>query len=109
MSFWFTASLSQRLLYGLCWVGLVVPWSFNLHYFSQGGSVMPSVFWPDALANSLTTSITVDVYLAALAFSVWILQERRLRRPWLYVLMCFGLGLAFALPLYLARREGQGG
>ena len=90
-------------------MGLVAPWSFNLRYFLEGGSVMPSVFWPDALANPLTTAITVDVYLAALAFSVWIVKERRLRRPWLYVWMCFGLGLAFALPLYLARREDRAG
>ncbi|HEY9095405.1 MAG TPA: DUF2834 domain-containing protein [Hydrogenophaga sp.] len=68
----------------------------------------PSVFWPDAFANALTGAITLDVYLAALAFSVWVLCERRLPRPWLYVLMCFGVGLAFALPLYLARRQRPG-
>lgn len=107
MSFWSEASLLQRVLYGLSGVGLLLPWGLNLRYFGQGGSVMPSVFWGDAFANLLTTSITVDVYLAALTFSVWVVQEGRVRRPWLYVWMCFGLGLSFALPLYLARRDAR--
>lgn len=97
----------QVTLYVLSALGLVLPWVFNLRYFAAGGSVVPSVFWSDAFANALTTAITLDVYLAAAAFSVWVLHERRLRRPWLYVLMCFGLGLAFVLPLYLARRNAQ--
>ena len=99
---------SQRAFYGLAGLGLIVPWVFNWRYFSQGGSLSPSVFWPDAFANALTGSITFDVYLSALVFSVWVLCERRLPRPWPYVLMCFGVGLAFALPLYLARRPGPG-
>lgn len=105
MSIFATVSPSQRIFYALSALGLLIPWGFNLRYFFEGGSVMPSVFWPDAFANSLTTAITLDVYLAAAAFSVWVLHERRLRRPWLYVLMCFGIGLGFVLPLYLARRE----
>ena len=84
--------------------GLVLPWVWNIRYFLQGGSVAPQVFWPDAMANALTTAITIDVYLAATSFAVWVLRDRRVRRPWLLVLACFGLGLAFALPLYLALR-----
>jgi Terpene cyclase DEP1 len=94
----------RRSLLALAACGLVLPWIWNIRYFLQGGSVMPQVFWPDAMANALTTAITVDVYLAATSFSVWVLWDQRVRRPWLLVLACFGLGLAFALPLYLALR-----
>lgn len=105
MKFFAELSRPQLALYVLSALGLALPWAFNLHYFLNGGSVAPSVFWADAFANALTSAITIDVYLAALAFSVWVVRERRVCRPWLWVLMCFGAGLAFALPLYLARRD----
>jgi hypothetical protein len=85
--------------------GMAVPWYFNLVYFQSGGSVAPDVYWRDAAANALTTSITVDVYLAAVAFSAWVVSDRRLGAwRWGYVVTCFGIGLAFAMPLYLAQR-----
>jgi len=86
-------------------LGLLVPWWFNLRYFADGGSVLPQVFFRDAMANALTTAITLDVYLAAVAFSAWVLGERCVRRPWLVVVACFGVGLSFALPLYLLLRR----
>lgn len=86
-------------------LGLLVPWWFNLRYFADGGSVLPQVFFRDAMANALTTAITLDVYLAAVAFSAWVLGERCVRRPWLIVVACFGVGLSFALPLYLLLRR----
>lgn len=89
----------------LALAGLAVPWYFNTQYFLAGGSVMPDVFWRDAFANALTTGITLDVYLAAVAFSVWVAADRRLGAwRWVCIVACFGVGLAFVLPLYLAQR-----
>lgn len=103
--------LSNRLvrlsLLGLAALGLVVPWHFNIAYFAAGGSVLPGVFFRDAAANPLTIAITTDVYIAALAFSVWVVAERAVRKPWLYVLGCFAIGLAFALPVYLLMRTSR--
>ena len=96
---------SRQALRVIATLGLLAPWFFNLRYFASGGSVLPQVFFGDATANALTTAITVDVYLAAAAFGVWIFAERRVTRPWVYLLACFGLGLSFALPLYLLRRR----
>lgn len=95
----------RAFLYLLAIAGMAIPWYFNLVYFQAGGSVAPDVYWRDAGANALTTGITVDVYLAAIAFSAWVASDRRLGAwRWAYVLACFGIGLAFALPLYLAQR-----
>jgi len=76
---------------------------------------MPGVFWRDAFANALTTGLTLDVYLAAVAFSAWVAADRRQGAwRWLYVAACFGISLAFVMPLYLAQRlrmdagEGSG-
>ncbi|UCU99061.1 DUF2834 domain-containing protein [Acidovorax radicis] len=96
----------------LSFVGLVVPWYFNGVYFLAGGSVMPDVFWRDAFANALTTGITFDVYLAAVAFAVWVAADRSLGAwRWVCIAACFGIGLAFVMPLYLAYRlrAGSGG
>lgn len=89
-------------------LGLVATWYFNLQYFATGGSVAPAPFLAAATANALTTAITIDVYIAAAVFSVWIISERRQAsapHPLPYVILCFALGLAFAFPLYLAVRE----
>ncbi|MBP7668557.1 MAG: DUF2834 domain-containing protein [Burkholderiaceae bacterium] len=98
----------RTTLLALAAIGLVLPWIWNIRWFLDGGGVAPQVFWPAAMANALTTAITLDVYLAAASFSLWVLWERRVRRPALVVLACFGLGLAFALPLYLALRRADG-
>lgn len=90
--------------------GLAIPWYFNVVYFLAGGSVMPGVFWADAFANPLTTGITIDVYLAAVAFSAWVAADRsRGAWRWVYIAACFGIGLAFVMPLYLAHRLKAGG
>ena len=89
----------------LALLGLAVPWYFTTVYFLAGGSVMPDVFWRDAFANALTTGITCDVYLAAVAFSAWVAADRSLGAwRWAYSAACFGIGLAFVMPLYLAQR-----
>ncbi len=98
---------TAALYYVLAIVGLLATWYFNLQYFIGGGSIAPGPFFASAFANPLTTAITVDIYWAALVFSVWTVSERGhpgAPRPWLYVVLCFGVGLAFAFPLYLARR-----
>ncbi len=95
------------LLRGMAVLGLVLPWGFYVYDFSQGGSL--AMFWLKATVNPVATAITLDVYLAALAFSVWVLAERRTRHPWCVVAVCFAVGLACALPWYLAGRlESQG-
>lgn len=84
-------------------LGLLVPWWFNLRYLQTVAALGRRFFsgtqWPMP-----TTAITLDVYLAAVAFSAWVLGEARVRWPWL-VVVCFGVGLSFALPLYLLLRR----
>lgn len=94
--------------YALALVGLVATWAFNIRYLLGGGGLGPTEFFGAAFANPLTTAITLDVYLAALVFSIWAVSDARrhaIRGAWAYVVLCFAVGLAFAYPLYLARRE----
>jgi hypothetical protein len=94
-------SRTATLYYALALIGLVATWYFNLQFFASGSSVAPDSFFPALFANHLTTAITVDVYWAALVFSIWAVLERGTvgaPRPWLYIILCFGIGLAFAFP-----------
>lgn len=86
--------------------GLVIPWIFNLQYFAAGGSVVPQAFFGAAFANPLTTAITLDVYLAALTFSVAVAGDHRAGvQRWWALPITFGVGLSFALPAYLWWRQ----
>lgn len=96
------SSTTRTALALLAAAGLLLPWYFNLAYFAAGGSVAPEVFFRDAFANPLTTAITLDVYLAAFAFSVGVAADRGAGKArWIALPLCFGVGLAVALPLYL--------
>jgi Terpene cyclase DEP1 len=88
--------------------GLCATWYYNIQYFAQGGAAAFSTYLQSALVNLVTTGITVDVYFSAFVFSIWVFRESArvgLQRPFVYIALCFGLGLAFALPLFLAFRE----
>jgi hypothetical protein len=88
--------------------GLVLPWWFNIAYLASGGSFAPGPFFAAVAANALTAGITWDVYIAAVAASLWMLadsHQRGTRAAWVFVVLCFAVGLAFAYPLYLGRRE----
>lgn len=99
---------TRHLLLVLAIVGLLLPWRYNLLYFAGGGSVAPDVFFRDAFANALTTAITLDVYLAAVAFSIGVALDRALGRArWWAIPATFLLGLSFALPGYLWWRLGR--
>lgn len=100
--------MKSSIYYLLALIGLIATWLFNGQYFLDGGGLGPNEFFGAAFANPLTTAITLDVYLSALVFSIWVIRDSRnssVKSPWLYVLLCFGVGLAIAFPLYLARRE----
>jgi hypothetical protein len=99
---------TRHLLLALSIIGLFLPWRYNLAYFAQGGSVLPDAFFQTAFANPLTTAITLDVYIAALAFSVGVAMDRAAGAlRWWAMPATFLLGLSFALPGYLWWRLGK--
>ncbi len=99
---------SRHVLLVLAVLGLVLPWRFNWQYFAEGGSVLPGAFFGAAFANALTTAITLDVYLAALTFSVAVAADKTAGRlRWWAIALTFFVGLSFALPGYLWWRSGR--
>lgn len=92
----------SAVLMALTVIGLVVPWWFNLQYFAGGGGVAPAEFFGTAFANLLTTAITLDVYLSAITFCLWVALDKDAgAKRWWVVPATFFIGLSFALPGYL--------
>ncbi|MCU1407500.1 MAG: hypothetical protein JWQ43_3803 [Glaciihabitans sp.] len=87
-------------------VGLVGTWIYNVlsivqlrDYVGDWISSGPSV-----------TSLTVDILIAVIAASVFIVVEARrlgMRHSWVYIVLTFVVAFAFSLPLFLAMRERQ--
>ncbi len=101
-------STLASLYYALAVVGFLATWYYNGQYFMNGGGLGPNEFFGAAFANALTTAVTIDVYLSAFVYSIWVVSDakrRLVKWPWLYVLLAFAVGLAISFPLYLAGRE----
>ncbi|WP_417429460.1 DUF2834 domain-containing protein [Kiloniella sp.] len=91
-------------------LGLLATWYYNFQYFSMSESINFGPYLKALLVNPATTAVTVDIYFTAVVFSVWVLVESKrvgMKYPYIYVLLCFGVGIAFSFPLFLAFREKQ--
>jgi hypothetical protein len=91
-------------------LGLIATWYYNIQYFIGSDSIEFIPYLQSATVNPATTAITIDIYFSALVFSIWAFLESKrvgVKWPMVYVLLCFGVGLAFALPLFLAFRERE--
>lgn len=93
----------RQILYGVAAVvGLVVTAYFNVTY---AGDVAYLGAW---FANSASSSAAVDLIVAAVAASVFMVVEGyrlRMRVPSLYPVLGIVLAIAFAFPLFLLLRE----
>lgn len=93
---------ARHALFAIALLGLACPWLYNLRYFTEGGSIAPAAFFGAAFANALTTAVTLDVYIAAAAFSLGVALDRSAgARRWWALPLTFGVGLSFSLPGYL--------
>jgi len=92
-------------------VALIGTWRQNLAFMAEAGLGLPEgflQFWPALLANRATTSITVDIFLFALAATVWMVLEARklgIRFVWLYVVFGITVAISVTFPLFLIARE----
>jgi len=100
----------REIAYGsLALLGLTIPWFFNLQYISQGGSVYNLIeFFGLGFANPAASSLTMDLTIAFIVFSLWVASESQrlgMRAGWVYPILGFFIAFAFAFPLFLFLRE----
>lgn len=90
----------------LATAGLVLTWYHNIQFALEGAGL--NGFLQDAMVNHASSSLTLDVSIAAVTFAVWMWYEaRRLVMPgrWLYLVATFGIAVAFSFPFFLFMRE----
>ncbi|WP_407345478.1 DUF2834 domain-containing protein [Pengzhenrongella phosphoraccumulans] len=89
---------------GLSLTGLIGTWTFNVLAVQQARDFVGD--WVGS--GPAVSSLTVDLLVAAVAGSVFIVAESRrlgMRWGWLYVLASGLTAFAFTFPLFLAMRE----
>jgi hypothetical protein len=96
-----------RLAYlGLAVWGAIHPMYWFLTHMRETGTGFGGLI--DAwYVNASTTGLTWDLTIAAIALTVWIVAETRVRRNWIALVAIpatFGIGLSCGLPLYLFLR-----
>ncbi len=91
---------------GLAVAGAAIPWYFNLEHISAGGGI--AGFVSEGFLTAATSSITVDVLVAAATFFAFVVYESRrigMSHAWAYVLVALVVAFACAFPLFLLMRE----
>jgi hypothetical protein len=89
-------------------LGLILVAYYNMLYFAGSPDIYFTTYIKTLLVNHATTALTLDIYICALVFSIWVFNDAKslkIKWPFLYIVLCFGVSLAFAFPLYLAMRE----
>jgi hypothetical protein len=86
--------------------GAIHPMYWFLLYMRETGTGLGGLI--DAwYVNASTTGLTWDLIIAAIALTVWIVAEVRVRRNWLGLIAIpatFSIGVSCGLPLYLFLR-----
>ena len=100
---------SRQWVYGvLALAGFVATSYFNIQFIGEHGGFSVMLFVRESYANAASSSITNDLTVGVVAFVVWLFAESRrleMPRPWIYVLLTFGVAFAFAFPFFLLMRE----
>lgn len=99
----------REIAYGLlAIVGVVWPWNYNLVWMQTSDAPSLPSFFAEGFTTPATSSLTVDLFIACTTFFVWMLVEaRRLKMRWAWLLIPYALMIAFAsaFPLFLLWRE----
>lgn len=87
--------------------GAVHPMYYFLSYLSDNGWSLSALI--DAwYVNASTTGLTLDLTIAAITLTLWVLAEVAVRRNWIALLAIpatFCIGVSCGLPLYLWLRS----
>ncbi len=94
--------------YGLLAVlGVILPWRYNVEWMQTSDATGAFDFVRASMANAASTSISLDITVVFLCFSVWVVVEGRrigMRFAWLFIPYAALVALASAFPLFLLLR-----
>ena len=100
--------MNRKSIYSvLALLGLLAPYYFFFRFLGADGLDIPLLF-NQLFANNISTFFAVDLIISVIAFWVYLIGEAsrlHMKNWWLYILATLGVGLSFALPLFLYFRE----
>jgi len=103
--------ISQKLqiLYVLCAIaGVVFTMYFNIQFMIEHGDFSLRQFIAENYVNNASASISNDLLVVVAAFLIWSFFEARklgMKNWWVYLVLTFGVAIAFSFPLFLLFRE----
>jgi len=92
----------------LALAGLILPFAVFVPYTQQHGLDLARIA-DEALATEMSRFIAADLFIALLAFWVYVYRESKrhgYRWWWLFILATAGIGFSFAVPAFFHVREG---
>ena len=98
----------RRLYLALALAGLILPFAVFAPYTQQHGLDLARIV-DEALATEMSRFIAADLFIALLAFWLYVYRESRrhcYRWWWLFILATAGIGFSFAVPAFFYVREG---
>ena len=88
-------------------LGTVLPLSYLLPFLATHGLDAP-LFFGQLFQNNISAFFGVDVFISALALSLFVTSEGRrrgMKHLWVYILCTLLVGVSLGLPLFLFFRE----
>jgi Terpene cyclase DEP1 len=103
------SSRTRQYIYAaMAIAGISLTWYFNIQFMLQQGGFSIADYTHAINVNPAASSISIDIFTAAFTFIFWSFFESRrlgMRHWWIYILLTFGIAMAFAFPLFLLMRE----
>ena len=96
----------RKIYLGLTILGFIIPFALVIAFIHDNGFDL-RVFVRDLFGNYAASLAMADLLLSSVMFWIWLFsagQRTRVHSPWVYVALNLGVGLCFALPLYLYMR-----
>lgn len=93
----------EKVYLGMAVAGFIIPWLFLLD-FLMADNVAVGLFFRLLFANPVAGAVSADLLISALVFVLFVFIEGNrlgMKRLWLYPVITFGVGLSFALPVFL--------
>lgn len=92
----------------LCVLGIVLPYYHLIHFLIENNGSMEG-FFPQLFATHPMAMISMDITVAASAFSVFLIHKWSTTRLNItkYIVCLFMVGFSLALPLYLYDNFGK--
>ena len=92
----------------LCILGVILPYYHLIHFLIESNGSMAG-FFPQLFATHPMAMISMDITVAASAFSVFLIHKWRTRKLNItkYIVCLFMVGFSLALPLYLYDNFGK--